>query len=105
MDPGENAKQALQREITEELWCECSIWKLLFVQEFWDEWRKMNILEMFFSVEPLALLDTNAHLWTSHAFEIYKSDRVEVWSVTLLPGFLNSELITPTWQIFFSEMK
>lgn len=103
MDPGEDAKTALQREITEELWIKATIWKLLYVQEFYDSWRNLNILEMFFEVTPSTKLESNSHLWTSHAHEIYKSEWVILGEVTLLPAFLTQELQKSTWTIFFSD--
>lgn len=103
MDSWEDAKTALKREIMEELWVESTIWKLLFVQEFYDSWREFNILEMFFDVTPHTPLTSNSHLWTSHAHEIYKSERITLGEVILLPEFLTQELQTPSWTIFFSE--
>jgi hypothetical protein len=60
-------------------------------------------LEMFFEVIPNTTLESNSHLWTSHAHEIYKSERVTLGDVKLLPDFLTKELTNSTWSIFFSE--
>jgi truncated hemoglobin YjbI len=46
----------------EELGVESTIRKLMFVQEFYDSGRKLNILEMFFEVIPNTTLESNSHL-------------------------------------------